>query len=470
MNPNYWKDKIEDTQKQLDQAQGDIAELIGIADAEERDLTDVEKEQINERSDAVETLKSSLTTFEKAEKAQAERVIEKQAPAIVKHQGHVEREPGELIFKQATAAYLAHVNRMPIEVAAQKAYPNDRGLHAVVKTAIDPADTTTTGWAAELTEEANRGYLDVLRGASVTPQLWAVAGVNLQFDGYTALNIPSRAGTDTDLASGWTPEGGAIPIRKATYGTQKIEPYKWAAITTMTKEIMTRSTPAIQALITADMVKDTATKLDNDYLGAAAAVAGFNPAGVMNGVTGTPAATGGATVGDDMLTDLRNLIDPFYAANMGQTLRIMMHPSNALAMSVVLYNGTYLFRDELARGTLFGIPVIQSTNIPTDELQAIDMAHQAVSSGPISVEVNDSATIVEYDDDTGTDPHMDAGSPRSPNTGTVSDAINAVDAAGGLGNVRSLYQTETVAIKNVQYLSWAVLRSGSVNRITGVSY
>jgi hypothetical protein len=399
----------------------------------------------------------------------AKKVVEKAAPAIAqaKHLGGKEREKGELIFKHATSAYLAHVNRVPLDVAAKTAYPGDEGLQAIIKTAINPADTTTTGWATELTQEANQGYLDLLRGVSVTPNLWAVAGVRLQFDGFTVLNVPSRAGTDTQLASGFTGEGAAIPVRKATFATQPISPYKWASITTMTKEIMQRSTPSIQALVTQGMIDDTGTKLDQDYLGEVAAAAGYRPAGIMNGVTGTAAATGGATVGDDMLTDLKNLINPFYAANMGQTLRIMMHPSNALAMSLILYNGTYLFRDELARGTLFGIPVLQSTNIPIDELQAVDMAQQAVADGATRFDVSDTATIVEVDDD-GVLPDMGAEQPRTPS--------GAVGGPGGsqtttpLSPVRSLFQTETVAIKSVQELSWAVLRDGSVNRITGVSY
>jgi len=277
--------------------------------------------------------------------------------------------------------------------------------------------------------------------------------------------VPSRAGTDTDLASGWTGEGAAIPVRKATFATQKIEPYKWASITMMTREIMARSTPAIMGIVQAGMVADTATRLDNDYFGEAAAVAGFRPAGIMNGVTGTAAATGGATVGDDMLLDLRNLVDPIYAANMGQSLYIVMHPSNALSMSTVLYNGTYLFRSELAGGTLLGIPVVQSTNAPLDEIWALDMAQQAVARGGLEFSVSDSATIVEIDDD-GVAPEMGAAQPRDP-TGSVSDASR--DTVNN-PNIRSLFQTETTAIKLVQELSWANLRDGSVNRITGVSY
>jgi len=166
-----------------------------------------------------------------------------------------------------------------------------------------------------------------------------------------------------------------------------------------------------------------------------------------------------------MLTDLKNLINPFYEANLNGGIRICMHPSNSLAMSLVLYNGTYLFKDELARGTLMGIPVIQSTNVPVDELQAFVMSAQAVALGSTTFDVSDSATIVEVDDD-GVAPDMGADYPRDP-SGSVGDA-----ARDTVNNppIRSLWQTESIGVKLVQYLSWATLRDGSVNRITGVSY
>jgi hypothetical protein len=279
-----FKDRIEESQKKLDTLKGDVAELMGIAEAEERDLSDSESLQLEQYAADIQSTEKRIADLERAEKAMAERVIEKEAPAIIQRYKDKDRPKGDLIFKEATARYFAHVKRMPLEVAVKECYPGDRGLEAVVKAPINPADTTTSTWATELTEEANQGYLDLLRGVSVSPQLWSVAGVNLRFDGYTALNVPSRAGNDTDLASGWTGEGAAIPVRKAAFGTQKIEPYKWAAITTMTKEIMARSTPAIEALIRQGMVQDTGTKLDNDFLGEAAAVSSFSPRGMYQGI------------------------------------------------------------------------------------------------------------------------------------------------------------------------------------------
>lgn len=458
-----FKEKIEDAQKALDTTKSSIAELMGMAEAEERDLSDDESLQLEAYATEVTKTEKRITDLERAEKAMAERVIEKQAPNLVREVGHKERKPGEIFFKQATAAYVAHVEQKNVLQVAKERYPNDRGLEAVIRSAIDPADTTTAGWALELTEEANQGYLELLRGESIAAQCWGSAGISLQFDGYTALNIPSRAGDVEDLATGWTGELAAIPVRKATFATQKLEPFKRGSIVTMSKEIMMRSTPAIQSIVTAGIVTDSATALDNDYFSEAAAVAGYNPAGVLFNVTGTAASSGGATVGDDMLQDLRNLVDPIYAANMGQSLFIIMHPSNALSMGTVLYNGTYLFRDELSRGTLLGIPVIQSTNAPLDELWAIDMAQQAVANSPLEFSVSDTATIVEMDDD-GVAPYMGANHPRNP-SGAVSAAAQVPPQT-----VRSLFQTEAVAIKAVNYQSWGTLRDGSVNRITGVAY
>lgn len=462
---SHFKDRIEEAQKQLDSLKTDVAEMMGMAEAEERDLSDDESLQLEAYAADIEKAEKRIRDLEMAEKAMAQRVIEKQAPALVRHQPVKDRPKAELFFRMAAVHAIAHTNKEnPLQVAKQ-AFPSDHGLEAVLKTAIDPATTTAAGWAAELMDDTRQGYLDLLRGVSVAAQLWPAAGMNLIFDGFTGIKVPSRAGTTTDLASGWTGEGAAIPVRRATFASQNILPYKWAAITTMTKEAMNRSMPSLMAILQQGIIEDTATKLDNDFLGTAAAVAGFSPAGVYNGVTGTAAATGGATVGDDMLLDLRNLLDPIYAANMGQAVFICVHPSNALSMSTVLYNGTYLFRDELSQGRLLGRRVIESTNVPIDELWALDMAQIAVASSAPTVSVSDSATLVMVDDD-GVGPEMGASQPRVP-SGQVGDA-----ARDNVNNppIRSLYQTETVAIKSVQYLSWAKLRAGCVNRITGVSY
>lgn len=461
----HFKERIEDTQKAVDTARTDIAELMATAEVQERDLSDEETIQLEEYSKAVEDGEKRIVNLELAEKAMAHRVIEKQAPAMIKNRGEQDRAPGEIFFKQATAAFIAHVEKKSVAEVAKAAWPTDMGLHAVIKSAQEPAATDVAGWAQELTETSNQGYMDLLRGKSIAAQLWPVAGFNMNFDGVTGIDIPARDPSGGTLESGWTGERDAIPVRSTAFTSQTLNPYAWGAITTASKKIIVKSTPAIMQILQAGIIDDTAVKLDNDYFDTNAMVAGYRPAGTMHGVTGTAAASGGATVGDDMLTDLRNLIQPIYNANMGETMRIVMHPQNALAMSLVLYNGTYLFREELARGQIFGIPVVQSTNAPTDELWCFDMAQLAVASSAPMVEINDSATLVMVDDD-GVAPEMGADYPRDP-TGQVGDA--ARDAVNN-PPIRSLFQTNTVAIKSTQELSWKTLREGAVNRIIDVAY
>jgi HK97 family phage major capsid protein len=256
-------------------------------------------------------------------------------------------------------------------------------------------------------------------------------------------------------------------VRQTTFGSQTLNPYKWGAITVMSKELITRSTPSIMAILQQGIVDDTAKKLDTDFFDNVAVAAGYRPAGIFNGVTGTAAATGGATVAEDMLLDIRTLVDPIYAANMGTTMRIVMHPTNALAMSTTISNGAYIFRDELASGRLFGIPVIISTNALLAELWCFDMAEIAIAQANPVVTVSDSATIVMVDDD-GTPPAMGAAAVRNPSGQVL--GVTGANSTTPVSPTRSLFQTEDVAIKSVQFLSWKNLRTGSVNRITGVSY
>ena len=461
---------IAEALEKVDKAKADIAALIGVAEAEERELSDDEDIQLQALYEDVETFTKRAGSLEKAEKALGMKVVKAndkpRAPGIISQRGSKDRPKGDLIFKMATAQFLASQKKMQLMEAGEKYYGHDEDLQTVIKSAVNPAATDVTGWAAELVDESLQGFLDILRAESVGWDLLAQAGISLQFDQYGAITVPSRVGTDTDMASGFTGERDALPVKRATLAPIKIYPYKWGVISTFSKELAMRSTPSIEALIRQMIIADTGTQLDHDLFGEDALVTGYRPAGLMNGVTGTAAATGG-TDAENMNTDIKNLIKPLISGNSTARPIIYLNPSNALEMaSVLTATGQYLFRDDLSQGVLFTVPVRQSNNIPVDEHQIIDAASLAASVGAPMFTVSDTATIVEMDDD-GVQPTMSANYPRSPVTGQVGDAArDTVNTPA----VRSLFQTETVAVKNVQFLSWQMMRSESVNRITGVAY
>ncbi len=463
--------KIEAAEERKDILKNDVAEMVAMAEAEERDLSDSESLQLEAMSDEIDALCKRIADLEKAEKALGAQVVrEKAAPTIVKAEhvrGFKERPKGDLIFKSAAVKFLAHVQRKdPLQVL-QERYPNDVELDAVMKSAVSPAMTDVAGWAQELTDDALQGFQDLLRGNVAASDAFTNAGINLTFGDLTAIKIPNRQGTKLDLASSWSGEGDAIPVKRGTFGQIVIYPYKWGVISTFSKELAMRSNPQIEGLIRQFIVDDTGTQLDANFWSEAAAITGVRPAGVLEGVTGTGATPPAGDAAGEMTQDLRNLLDPILSADMGRNLRIYMHPSIALAMqSVLTATGVYLFRDELENGNLWGYPVITSTNLPVDEMFAMDTAELAVANSGMDFEASDTATLVEVNDD-GVQPDMSADThPRSPNSGQVGDAGDTVPASP----VRSLYQTHTVGVKMTQYTSWHRMRTGMINRITGIAY
>ena len=458
--------RIQEAEKHLDTIKTDIAEKMGLAEAEERDLSEQESFELDALAEDVEETTKRIENLRKAEKALGMRAIKEKAPAVVKRVGSPKERPkGDLIFKMAVTSFLASQHKTNIQEAAERFYGHDGELQDVVKSAANPAATDVAGWAAELVDDALQGFLDILRGVSVGWELLGGAGISLNFDGLGAIKVPTREGTKTDLANGWVGERDAIRVQRGTTGLITINPYKWATISTFSKELAMRSTPQIESLIRQFIIEDTGTQLDNDLFGEDVAVSGLRPAGLMQGVTGT--ASAGATYAN-INTDILNLLNPLVAADCWGDPVIYLHPSNALKMRhAMASDGTRPFMAEMNSGTISGVPFRESTNIASDEHLVVDRAQIAAAVGAPQFSTSDTATIVEMDDD-GVEPSMTGGVyPRTPRTGQVGDEARETTNPGP---IRSLFQTETVAVKNVQYLSWHRMRSECVNRITGVAY
>ena len=79
---SHFTQKIEDAQKALDTARGNVAELMGMSEAEERDLSENESTQLEGYASEIETTEKRISDLERAEKAMAQRVVEKAAPQL----------------------------------------------------------------------------------------------------------------------------------------------------------------------------------------------------------------------------------------------------------------------------------------------------------------------------------------------------------------------------------------------------
>src|SRR5262249_21264083 len=132
----------------------------------------------------------------------------------------------------------------------------------------------------------------------------------------------------------------------------------------------------------------------------------------------------------------------------------LMNPAEVLSASLTgaPNTGVYPFKDEIARGTLANIPIIDSSTITAKTVILMDAADfVSVGGGAPRFDMSDSATI--HMEDTTPLELVGTGSP-----GTVASPQ------------RSLFQTDSLALRMVMPLNWANRRTGTVAYTTSVTW
>jgi hypothetical protein len=445
--------------------------------AEDEELTADELKSFDDLNDEIDTVEKELDRMRKTEKqlgAKAAQAVASRpatnmpavvSPGSVRGQKGNER-PLDLLVKLGVIHLLSHISRQPLDVIRQQRYGDREDVEAVTKHLIGkatsvPATTTQVGWATELVSFAQADFLEALRPLSVFGALRPL-GISLEFDGNGSIKIPRRnyaPGAQGDLRGSFVGEGRPIPVRQGSFGSINLIPHKFAVISTFTREIMQRSTPAIEGLIRQGILEDSAVAVDTALLDNLPGDA-IRPAGLLNGVTAIPGTAGG---GIEAITgDLKAALTPFSDANAASGLVWLINPATALTLT--FYStavGVFPFKDQVAAGNLGGIPMIQSTAIEPDELILLRASDLATVGGEPGFDVSDTATL-----------HMDdggypvsqaipaAGPPFNITGGTVSPAVP----------VRSLWQTDSIGLRMIMDLTWAFRRPGMIVQITGLTW
>lgn len=327
---------------------------------------------------------------------------------------------------------------------AARVYCEQRGLKAaaaIYKAVTEPADTATATWAAELMQDAYGDFIELLRPSSVyarSPSRMAVLGRNGQvlFPGMT-----------TGVSGGWVGEGSPIPVVQGAFNQQSLAPTKLGVITVQTRELMERSNPSSDAIIRDAMVRDTSIVLDTTFVSADAAVAGVKPAGLRNGVTPidfTPA--GGSNTIEELDAGFAAMIGACLALNMDTELFWLMSPLNKLKLrNRSTATGSYPYRDELDAGSLMGYPALDSNTVGDTEFILTHAGSlYKLEEGGIELALSTDATL-HYN----TAPEQIVGGGATP-------------ALPSEGNVRSVFQEDSVALRLIMPAAWAVLRTGAV--------
>ena len=323
----------------------------------------------------------------------------------------------------------------------------------VLRAVANPANTTVATWAAELVQTDTMPFLDRLVADSIYLPL-ANAGVRYTFGNAGVLKIPVRASSPAGvrLAGNWVAEGAPKPVRRASFTTVSLSPTKLAVISTFTEEMATYSAQSIEQIIRQAMSDDTSEALDTYLIDAVAASAGVRPAGLLDGVSPitasvlTPASAA-------MVADLKALVGAIVAAGGGRRIVLIVNPIQAISMGIVqTTTGDFLFGTAQAAAAKFNASLIISATCPAGRVIAVDAADFATANGDAPrFAVSTDATLHEED----TTP-LALGTTGSPNTVAAP--------------MRSLFQTDAVAVRMSLYVTWAMRRTGMVQTIAAVSW
>jgi HK97 family phage major capsid protein/HK97 family phage prohead protease len=416
--------------------------------AEQEELSDEESSELDTLSEEAETLGTKLNSLKRAEAALASNAKQTRpgGKTTTPAQARRERQKAELLFRGAFVLAKSHVTNRSVQDIVLSEFGGDKELEMMTLAAANPAMTNVAGWASDLIETQMGEFLDLLSPESVFARM---AGLRVSFDRNGGVKLPGRA--TRSLGGSFTGEGAPIPVRQAQLNTVLLSPFKATVITTMTRELAQRSAPAAEPLFRQMLIEDTAITIDAAFMDDAAASA-VRAAGLQ--VLGTGSASAGNSV-TQIMTDLRGMAEDLILAQAGRRPVWIMNDIRRLGLMTALSTteDTRPFADEVRGGSLLGYPIVTSINVPNDVVFLVDQAELAQGYGDSPViDMSNQATL-----------HMEDTTPLPLASGTQGSAVVATP-------MRSLFQTDSLALRLIWDVSWVLRRAGACQFRTGVAW
>jgi HK97 family phage prohead protease len=458
--------RIEDAQTRLNDLQDQLNAHLATFDQDgvDMDAATITTDEINAAIDKQQKMLDSLKAAEQRLAATAQPVVVQRGDnrqTVTPQRTPVwaapakKLRPADHIFRSLTVAvkHFAEGKTRTLDEVLKSTYGDQfeaEQTRAIIgamvqRSTSNPADMTTSGWASELVTTAYTDFLEVLVPNAVYPKLSAKGG-RFTFGRNGMVTIPYREASPT-IAGGFVAQASAIPVKQGSFNALTLTPKKLGVISTFTRELAEHSTPAIEELIRQAVIDDTSVAVDTVLLDNNAATA-TRPAGIRSGVSTSTASVASANL-DKFTQDVRTLINVLNASSFGNLRApvFIMSPGDILtAATLSTTTGDLPYREEIAGGSIFGVPIISSTNTPSDMMIIVDAADFVSATGDTpNFAVSDHATL-----------HMEDTSPTNI----------VVGGSAATGVVRSMWQTDSFAIRMITDMNWALRRTGMVAWLT----
>jgi hypothetical protein len=282
----------------------------------------------------------------------------------------------------------------------------------LTRAAVSPTKISDASGLAQLTYRFVEALVPTSASAAVISK-----SLQLSFDGAASINIP---GLSLPHAA-WISEGAPIPVQQGTSSTSAtLTPFKLAVIVAVSNELLIHSNA--EAVIRMLLLENLGPTLDALLFSATAGVAGQAPAGILNGISALPASSSSGI--DALVADIGAITNalapyacgsaPVLIAAPSQFVSLQMHPVSTVW-------DTYMSQAVPDKTVIGLVPSALATSVEAPRIEMVDMAQL----------------------------HME----------TVAQELVASPSTVAAPQ-RSLFQTDTQAIRFIMPASWA-LRSAS---------
>lgn len=367
----------------------------------------------------------------------------------------VSLDKGIGLARYARCKALAKLDSIPSYEVAKQLYPEHTELSDILqKTAVAAGTTTASGWASNLVNVSSvfADFVEYLRPMTIIGQFGTNGVPALRRVPFRTILASQTAGT----TGYWVGEGQPKPVSKPTFSSTYLLPYKVAAISVATMELLRDSSPSVDAILRDDIAKAVAARIDEDFLDPQKGADSSSPASISNGVT--PINSSGRDA-DSVRADLVSAFAAYIAVNNTPSTGVwVMSAITALQLSLLT---NALGQPEfpgmrMQGGTLQGLPVITS--------EFIGKTTDSPTEGRDVFLVN--ASDIWFADDGGIDVAMSSEAALQ-----MDDApTNASGPTVAATTMVSMWQTNSVAFRAERTVSWARRRSESVQQLAQVEW
>lgn len=371
-------------------------------------------------------------------------------PPTVKLENAVKLEPGIKFARFVRAMAISKgVPSEAIEVVKNNPqWMNETPeLVQLIRSAQNPGTTTDSAWAGPLVnyQVLASEFAAFLRPLTI---IGRIPGLR-----YVPFNVKVQRQTAASSVN-WVGEGAPKPLSQLAFDLVSLTYSKIAGIVTITDELAKLSNPSADALVRDDLRDAIVQFMDAQFVDPSkAAVSGISPASITNGVT--PVTSTGTTAAA-LRADLLTLMQAFLAQNLSLADAVfIMTQQQAAAISLMVTSlGVNLFPGITAQGgTLVGLPVITSENIPGTGGSPAD--------GGLILLVKASEIMIADDGQV----TIDASNQASLQMESAPDSPATASTI-----MVSMFQQNMIAIRAERYINWVKRRSAAVQFIQNAKY